>query len=55
MTVDVEDWFTSSVDLFSEAAATGQHDRPPDASVLPNTLRCLELFARNNSKATFLF
>jgi polysaccharide deacetylase family protein (PEP-CTERM system associated) len=53
MTVDVEDWFTSSVDLFSEAAATGQHDRPPDASVLPNTLRCLELFARNNSKATF--
>jgi len=53
MTVDVEDWFTSSVDLFAEAAAAGQHGRKPDESVLHNTLRCLELFARNGSKATF--
>ena len=53
MTVDVEDWFTSSVDLFSEAAAAGQHGRKPDESVVRNTLRCLELFARNGSKATF--
>ncbi len=51
MTVDVEDWFTSSIDLFSEAA--GQHGRKPDESVLRNTLRCLELFAKNDSKATF--
>ena len=53
LTVDVEDWFTSSVDLFSEAAAAGQHGRKPDESVLRNTLRCLELFAQNGSKATF--
>jgi len=53
MTVDVEDWFTSSVDLFSEAAAAGQHGRKPDESVLRNTLKCLELFARHGSKATF--
>lgn len=51
MTVDVEDWFTSSIDLFSEAA--GAHGRKPDESVLRNTLRCLELFAKNDSKATF--
>lgn len=51
MTVDVEDWYTSSIDLFAEAE--GDHGRPPDASVLTNTRRCLELFARNNSKATF--
>jgi polysaccharide deacetylase family protein (PEP-CTERM system associated) len=53
MTVDVEDWFTSSVDLFSEAAHNGGHERKPDESVLKNTLRCLELFARHGSKATF--
>jgi polysaccharide deacetylase family protein (PEP-CTERM system associated) len=53
LTVDVEDWFTSSVDLFSEAAAAGQHGRKPDEKVLQNTLRCLEWFARNGSKATF--
>src|SRR4029453_10225392 len=51
MTVDVEDWYTSSVDLFAESA--GDHGRPPDASVLPNTRLCLELFAKNKSKATF--
>jgi polysaccharide deacetylase family protein (PEP-CTERM system associated) len=51
MTVDVEDWYTSSIDLFAEA--DGDHGRPPDPSVLRNTRRCLELFARNRSKATF--
>lgn len=51
MTVDVEDWYTSSIDLFAEAA--GDHGRPPDESVVPNTLRCLELFAKYGSKATF--
>lgn len=51
MTVDVEDWYTSSIDLFDEAA--GDHGRPPDESVVPNTLRCLELFAEHGSKATF--
>lgn len=51
MTVDVEDWYTSSLDLFPEAEA--DHGGPPDASVLANTRRCLELLARNNSKATF--
>ncbi len=51
MTVDVEDWYTSSIDLFAEA--DGDHGRPPDRTVLRNTRRCLELFARNNSKATF--
>lgn len=51
MTVDVEDWYTSSIDLFAEA--NGDHGRAPDASVLSNTRRCLELFARNDSKATF--
>ncbi len=51
MTVDVEDWYTSSIDLFAEAA--GDHGRAPDPSVVANTRRCLELFARNRSKATF--
>jgi polysaccharide deacetylase family protein (PEP-CTERM system associated) len=51
MTVDVEDWYTSSIDLFGEAAA--DHGRPPDASVVRNTLRCLELLAEHGSKATF--
>lgn len=53
MTIDVEDWFTSSVDLFSDAAAAGQHGRTPDPSVERNTLRCLELLASHGSKATF--
>lgn len=53
MTVDTEDWFTSSIDLFPEAVAAGHHGRKPDPSVVPNTLRCLELFARTNSRATF--
>ncbi len=51
MTVDVEDWFTSSVDLFSEAGDA--HGGAPDPSVERNTLRCLELFERHGSKATF--
>lgn len=51
LTVDVEDWYTSSIDLFAEAA--DDHGRRPDESVVRNTLRCLELFARNDSKATF--
>lgn len=51
MTVDLEDWYSSSIDLFAEAA--GGHGRPPDQSVVRNTLHCLELFARNGSKATF--
>ncbi len=51
MTVDVEDWYTSSIDLFEGAAA--DHGRPPDPSVVPNTRHCLDLFARNGSKATF--
>ena len=51
MTVDLEDWYSSSIDLFTEAA--GDHGTAPDGSVVRNTLRCLELFARNGSKATF--
>ena len=51
MTVDVEDWYTSSIDLFAEASA--DHGRAPDPSVVRNTLRCLELFAQQHSKATF--
>jgi polysaccharide deacetylase family protein (PEP-CTERM system associated) len=51
MTVDVEDWFTSSVDLFSEAASW--HGRKPDPSVERNTRRCLDLLDRHQSKATF--
>jgi polysaccharide deacetylase family protein (PEP-CTERM system associated) len=53
MTVDVEDWFASSVDLFAGAAAAGLHARKPDPSVETNTLRCLELLAKHGSKATF--
>jgi polysaccharide deacetylase family protein (PEP-CTERM system associated) len=51
MTVDVEDWYTSSLDLFAEASA--DHGKAPDASVVRNTLRCLELFARHGCRATF--
>ena len=51
MTVDVEDWYTSSIDLFDEAA--GDHGRAPDESVVPNTLRCLDLFDQHGAKGTF--
>jgi polysaccharide deacetylase family protein (PEP-CTERM system associated) len=51
MTVDVEDWYTSSIDLFAEASA--DHGRAPDPSVVRNTLLCLDLFSRYNSHATF--
>ena len=51
MTVDVEDWYTSSIDLFAEAAC--DHGRAPEPSVVRNTLRCLELFALHGSHVLY--
>ena len=53
MTVDVEDWYSSSIDLFAEATAAGDHRRPPDESVVRNTLHCLDLFHQTSCRATF--
>lgn len=51
MTVDVEDWFSSSVDLFKEANNISAPR--PSESVVSNTLNCLAILNANKSKATF--
>lgn len=51
MTIDVEDWYNSSLDLFKDT--TVKHGTKPDPSVVDNTLFTLELLAKTNNKATF--
>lgn len=51
MTIDVEDWYNSSLDLFKDT--TVKHGAKPDHSVVDNTLFTLELLAKTNNKATF--
>lgn len=50
-TIDVEDWFNSSRDLFAETDSDRAHE--PDPSVVPNTRACLDLLAGSGSRATF--
>jgi len=51
ITIDVEDWYHSSLDLFKDAAA--KHGSRPDPSVVDNTLQTLDLLAQTGNKATF--
>jgi len=51
MTVDVEDWYHSSLDLFKDTSV--QHGSRPDPSVVDNTLRSLELLNDSGNRATF--
>ena len=49
--VDVEDWYNCSRELFDESDSTSI--AVPDASVIANTQKCMNLLDRNGSKATF--
>lgn len=51
MTIDVEDWYNSSLDIFKDSDV--EHGSKPDPSVVDNTLKTLELLAQTHSKATF--
>jgi polysaccharide deacetylase family protein (PEP-CTERM system associated) len=51
ITIDVEDWYHSSLDLFKDS--TVQHGAKPDASVVDNTLCTLDLLSKTANRATF--
>lgn len=51
ITIDVEDWYNSSLDLFKDTEV--EHGAKPDASVVDNTLCTLKLLAETKNKATF--
>jgi polysaccharide deacetylase family protein (PEP-CTERM system associated) len=51
MTIDVEDWYNSSIDLFRQDGAV--HGQKPDPSVVDNTLFTLDLLSKTKNTATF--
>jgi len=51
MTIDVEDWYTSSLALFN--APPSAYGQCPDESVVPNTRRLLDLLDEYGHNATF--
>ena len=51
ISIDVEDWYHSSLDLFKDSPV--QHGTKPDASVVDNTLDTLDLLSKTDNKATF--
>jgi polysaccharide deacetylase family protein (PEP-CTERM system associated) len=51
MTIDVEDWYNSSLDIFKDSDVP--HGSMPDKSVVDNTLVTLDLLSETNNKATF--
>lgn len=51
MTIDVEDWFNSSLDLFKEVDSS--QPKKPEKSVVNNTLSCLEILKKYKNSATF--
>jgi polysaccharide deacetylase family protein (PEP-CTERM system associated) len=51
LTVDVEDWYTSSLDVLPGAQA--EHGQKPDESVVANTLSLLHLLSTHGHRATF--
>jgi len=51
ISIDVEDWYHSSLDLFKDSSV--QHGAKPDGSVVDNTLQTLDLLSRTDNKATF--
>lgn len=51
MTIDVEDWYNSSLDIFKDSDVP--HGAKPHESVVGNTLVTLDLLSETNNKATF--
>lgn len=51
ISIDVEDWYHSSLDLFKDSPV--QHGAKPDSSVVDNTLDTLDLLSKTDNKATF--
>jgi polysaccharide deacetylase family protein (PEP-CTERM system associated) len=51
ISIDVEDWYHSSLDIFKDTNVA--HGAKPDASVVPNTLQALDLLDQTKNKATF--
>jgi len=51
ISIDVEDWYHSSLDLFKDS--TIEHGSKPDASIVNNTLSTLDLLSKTGNKATF--
>lgn len=51
MTVDVEDWYNSSLDIFKDSDV--KHGSKTDPSVVDNTLKTLDLLSASGNKATF--
>ena len=51
MTIDVEDWYHSSLDLFKDSSVA--HGTKPEASVVDNTYYALDLLSQTGNKATF--
>ena len=51
MTIDVKDWYNSSLDIFKDSDVA--HGSMPDKSVVDNTMATLELLSETNNIATF--
>ena len=51
MSIDVEDWYNSSLDLFGDSNVI--HGQKPDESVVSNTLLSLDLLDQHSNKGTF--
>ena len=51
ISIDVEDWYNSSLDLFKDSDV--KHGGRPDPSVVDNMVTTLELLAQTKNKATF--
>lgn len=51
LTIDVEDWYHSSLDLFKDSPV--RHGAKPEPSVVDNTIQALDLLSKTDNKATF--
>ncbi len=51
MSIDVEDWYHSSLDIFKDSDT--KHGSKPNESVVDNTLTTLDLLSETSNKATF--
>lgn len=51
ITIDVEDWYHSSLDLFKDSPV--KHGSRPDESVVRNTRKTLELLKQTGNRGTF--
>ena len=51
MTIDVEGWYNSLLDLFKDTDA--EHGAKPDASMVAKTIYTLKLLMETKNKATF--